>query len=378
MALALWLTAAWKAYQSIGRPDSRGIRLLALFCAFAGSTVTVWSSPDLVDSLLTPALGPSPSAFLRNILPIPGLYAALMFLFYSAARDDDSGMRFWRIQLPLAVWACMSVPLWYLTPPEHRADGLTDVANIGHVLFFGVTLLGLGYSFGPVGTPLVARLARQAPDRASGRGLYVAAGGFVVMFLVFIATRMVALLIAVTGNRPSAIFEHLSVVGQLSGLSIIIVGFGFPILRAKVIAGRLWARHLRLARRIRPLWDRLDELSQSYDLMRESQSTLFPLKVHHRFYRRVIECRDGLVLVGRIASTDGPPKTLEDEAGLVLSVLANHAVVKNPVKPGPPGLTLGAPTGANPTVEDDAEALAALAQKVGDRQRRAHVAYHVI
>ena len=62
---------------------------------------------------------------------------------------------------------------------------------------------------------------------------------------------------------------------------------------------RLWWRHLRAYHRLAPLWTLLNESFPEDALHRvPSKSDAFSLRgVHRRYYRRVIECRDGLVRI---------------------------------------------------------------------------------
>lgn len=366
VASVLWLVGLWNGFRSIKRPDRRGIRLLVLFYFSLAATVTVWSLPEQVDPLLLPVLGASPSAFIRNISAIPGLYAGMMFLHYFAGRDGTKSI-LWRVRVPFCTWALISLSTWWLTPPVHRGDALTDVSNVWHVVFFGVTLLGLGYSTTILGVPITLRLARQAPDPISARGFRIAAVGFGVCIPFFVGPRMLALLLALAGNPPGPLLEIISIAGQLCAVAFVATGFGLPIIRAKLVAVRLWLRHVYLTRKMAPLWHDLSALSEAYELLREDRTGVLPLKAHYRFYRRVIECRDGLLLAGRLVDPTPVPQSTREEALLLLSVINQGDPKDQLAEPGPPGWLFGAPAGR--TVEDDAEALAGLAREV-QRQRK--------
>ncbi|MGN5380970.1 MAB_1171c family putative transporter [Streptomyces lasalocidi] len=64
---------------------------------------------------------------------------------------------------------------------------------------------------------------------------------------------------------------------------------------------RIWRQHRRTYRRLRPLWQLLHEAFPEDALHREPvgkwREDLTVRGVHRRYYRRVIECRDGLVRV---------------------------------------------------------------------------------
>jgi len=80
---------------------------------------------------------------------------------------------------------------------------------------------------------------------------------------------------------------------------LVLIGFVLPGARVRWVAGRVWWRHLRDYHRLRPLWTMLHEAFPEDALSRAPASawrdTLSLRAVNRRFYRRVIECRDGLV-----------------------------------------------------------------------------------
>jgi hypothetical protein len=78
-----------------------------------------------------------------------------------------------------------------------------------------------------------------------------------------------------------------------------LAGVCYPGTAMRLSVARIWNRHRRVYRQLAPLWTTLHEAFPQDALTRVPaprwQDTLSPWSVHRRFYRRVIECRDGLV-----------------------------------------------------------------------------------
>jgi hypothetical protein len=139
-------------------------------------------------------------------------------------------------------------------------------------------------------------------------GLTVASAGLAVIGLgsALIAVSMVIRLArpdtAVTLQLPSSVVA----VGNL----VILAGFVVPGARVRGVAAKVWWRHLRDYHQLRPLWTILHEAFPEDALNRAPASAwrdmLSVRAVNRRFYRRVIECRDGLVRASGRLGADSP------------------------------------------------------------------------
>ncbi|MFI9400602.1 MAB_1171c family putative transporter [Nocardia sp. NPDC052316] len=87
----------------------------------------------------------------------------------------------------------------------------------------------------------------------------------------------------------------------LPGFGLFLIGITVPAAVTRVSAARIWWRHLRAYHTLTPLWAVLHAEFPEDALIRESARSRFDrfrvTGVHRRFYRRVIECRDGLVRI---------------------------------------------------------------------------------
>jgi hypothetical protein len=134
-------------------------------------------------------------------------------------------------------------------------------------------------------------------QRWLARGLTVASAGLALIGLgsTLIAVSMVIRL----ANPDTAIALELPTPVVMVANLLVLIGFVLPGARVRWVAGRVWWRHLRDYHRLRPLWTMLHEAFPEDALSRAPASawrdTLSLRAVNRRFYRRVIECRDGLV-----------------------------------------------------------------------------------
>jgi hypothetical protein len=143
------------------------------------------------------------------------------------------------------------------------------------------------------------RYARGAEPRLR-RGLGVASIGLIGISLAgatFVASNISRL--AGTPAPPPIVIA--SVFLLLLGIVLFVGGIAYPTVMTRLAALRVWLRHRRAYRQLRPLWIVLNERFPEDSLSRVSTSrwrdAVSVRSVHRRYYRRVIECRDGLVRI---------------------------------------------------------------------------------
>ena len=95
----------------------------------------------------------------------------------------------------------------------------------------------------------------------------------------------------------------------LPGSVIFMIGFGYPFTHMRLAAARIWWQHRRVYRQLAPLWTLLHQQFPEDALGRVPsgrwRDTLSVRAVHRRYYRRVIECRDGLLRVSPYLAVNG-------------------------------------------------------------------------
>jgi hypothetical protein len=175
-------------------------------------------------------------------------------------------------------------------------------------------------AFGFAATALWAvRFARTA-ERRLKYGLRVASVGLcgiVVADCLFIA----AVVIRWASGDPRApmIGGTVTTLGYwgaslflLPGIVLCLVGVTVPAAMTRVAALRVWWHHLRSYRQLRPLWMILNARFPEDEFQRVPGFG----SVHRRYYRRVIECRDGLVRISPYLDTDGDDLARDLKAAL--------------------------------------------------------------
>jgi hypothetical protein len=95
----------------------------------------------------------------------------------------------------------------------------------------------------------------------------------------------------------------------LPGIVLCLIGISYPAAMIRLGALRVWWHHLRAHHRLAPLWTELNSHFPEDRLSRVPVSrwrdTVSLRGVHRRYYRRVIECRDGLVRISPYIGQQG-------------------------------------------------------------------------
>jgi uncharacterized protein DUF6545 len=159
------------------------------------------------------------------------------------------------------------------------------------------------------------RYARGAEPRLR-RGLRIASLGLAAISLAgatFVASNISRW--AGTPAPPPVVFTSIFLL--LLGITLFVVGMAYPTVQTRLAALRVWRGHRRAYRRLRPLWTALNEQFPQDALSRVPASRLRDAltlrSVHRRYYRRVIECRDGLVRISPyLANLNTDPAELAD------------------------------------------------------------------
>ena len=217
------------------------------------------------------------------------------------------------------------------------------------------------------------RYARGAEPRLR-RGLRIASIGLAAISLAgatFVASNISRW--AGTPAPPPVVITSIFLL--LLGIVLFVVGMAYPTVRTRMAALRVWRRHRRAYRRLRPLWTVLNEQFPQDALSRVPASpwrdALTLRSVHRRYYRRVIECRDGLVRISPyLANLGADPAELADPerlASRLSGALRAHAAGETVP---PQAIPLALP--AEDSLEADVDRLVELSQAVERAARPGH------
>jgi hypothetical protein len=174
---------------------------------------------------------------------------------------------------------------------------------------------------------------------ALARGLRLASAGLALMVGGMFPLTAVLILHWARLPCPAA----LVIAGRslvICGILVFLAGICYPGAVMRLAAARMWARHRRVYYQLAPLWTELHRAFPQDALARVPCSpwrdAVSPWGMHRRYYRRVIECRDGLVRVSpRLADGDGRP--LGDRLVAALETLPTAAVAGEAVPIAIPG-----------------------------------------
>lgn len=289
---------AWKYYQVAQAPRDLPLRAvtLCLTCAAIAFPFGLSSVAERCDEVL----GVGFSKLAQNVLLLCTVYWLMCFYLYSAGNGRRERVRArWE-----AVWLTVSVALLVLSTvitadePGERTYEAVDMQVPGFALFYFV---GGGYLV----YALAAALRWTVPyARASYRplstGLWMVAGSMAGMVLAGSVRLVVVVIRWQGGSVPSALPGSASIVLSLV-IPLFVIGVSYPGLATRLVALRIWRQHRRVYRRLLPLWLLLHEAYPQDELSRVPtgrwRDRLLLRGVHRRYYRRVIECRDGLVRI---------------------------------------------------------------------------------
>jgi hypothetical protein len=308
LAAVLPCATVWKLYQLTKAPHDRPLR--AVTACLASAAIAY---PFGVSDVATPVdavIGTGVSKLIQNALLFVAGYWLMCFYLHSAA-DAEQGRRRarWEI-IPLVVSIAAITVAIFITPIGQRGaaydTGDMHVAGIALFYFFGGLYMAYALGMAFRWTVRYARLSH----RPLVTGLRIAAVGMAAM-VIGSGVRTIFVVIRAFGplkTSPLMISADLVVA---AGIPTFVIGVIYPTLSTRIAALGVWWQHRRLCRQLRPLWTMLHEAYPEDELSRVPAGRwrdLLRLRgVHRRYYRRVIECRDGLVRVSPYLADLGEP-----------------------------------------------------------------------
>lgn len=249
-------------------------------------------------------LDPMVCQLIQHALLQVGVYGLICFFIFSALDDARAKRQAWIQLAPLVL--CVSVMTWaVLAIPDDLRVAAARVPNSlggGPTGVLAITVfyaLGNGYLlYGFAAMFVWARRYARGADPRLRRGLLITSTGLGLLVpadAIFVASNVSRYF----GAPLPRWLLTTAVWFLLPGVLLIVIGVTYPIVAMRFAAMRLWLRHLRAYHRLSPLWTLLNQSFPEDALHRvPSKRDSFSLRgVHRRYYRRVIECRDGLVRI---------------------------------------------------------------------------------
>ncbi|GGX12833.1 hypothetical protein GCM10010297_37850 [Streptomyces malachitofuscus] len=295
----LAVASAWKLRQLARSPSDRSLLavVLCLLCTAGSFSVGLHEVTRAVDALL----GRSASLLLTTVLLLDTAYWLMIFVLH-ADRPESPPRRRVRFESALLA-AVVLVLLWCVaaTPAHLRPGGYqdADVRITSVAVFFGVSRLYLAYVFGTT-LCLLWNHVRSSRERLLSAGLRLTA--LSLAFMTATATlRGLSTLARWSGVPfPRPMEEGASLLLAV-GTPLLALGVSVPGVAARLLAVRAWRHRRRRHRELFPLWSLLHKAFPDSSLGRSPgplwRESLTLRSTNRRYYRRVVECRDGLVRV---------------------------------------------------------------------------------
>jgi hypothetical protein len=307
--VATYLVLALLLYLLVRAPRNLALRAVTVMLVCWGFSYALGNIASSGRTVL--GLEPIMARLIQHLLLVVAAYSLLAFYLFAALDKEEGRRRALREAVPLgAAGVIMTVATAFI--PEHlrtAAAGL-ESAKAGPVgepsvaLLYVTLNLYMLYAFART-LVWTRRYARGAEPRLR-RGLAIASAGLVGIVLA-LAEFVTANLMRWAG---SAMPRPLLLVGMtliLVGIVVFLIGVAYPAVFMRLAALRIWKQHRAAYHRLAPLWTVLHQEFPEDALSRVPASpwrdALRLRGVHRRYYRRVIECRDGLV---RISPYLGP------------------------------------------------------------------------
>lgn len=367
IVVALWTGVLNKVVQLWRAPEDLPLRALAACVVSATLTFTVNLPP--LRPLLDQA-GPGVRSLVVNFGTMAAAYFLLAFFTYSMR--GRAARRTVRLQaIPLGAGILVALGAWALAPPAVRADPAeTANGDNPHATVFVVAVLGsMAYAHSQSLRWAVAYV-RTAGTARLRRGLIIVSVA-VAAFLVADATRSVLALLQATTEPAAGVVRGFTLVyltGVGAGALAFVVGVSYAAVVGMLVSLPLWRAHRRYYRQLEPLWTAIHQAFPQLTLDRVPDTSwrgrLGWDSAHYRFYRRVVEIRDGLVLLGPYYDTSAADDAGRDEAhwaGLIRDALRERET-ESPIVDADPVLLPG-----GDDVESDARLLAGISRELAAR-----------
>jgi hypothetical protein len=339
---ALWIAVLNKVIQVWRAPEDLPLRALAACVVSATLTFTVNLPP--LRPLLDQA-GDGVRSLAINLGTMAAAYFLLVFFTYSLRGPTAQASVRWQA-LPLVTAALIAVTAWALAPPAVRADP-ADTANgtHPHATVFVVAVLGYMAFAHSQSLRWSVAYVRVAGTPRLRRGLIVVCVA-VAAFLIADATKSLLAVTQAVSDPPDGVVRAanlLYLTGVAVGALAFVIGVSYAAVSGMLITIPIRRAHRRLYRDLAPLWTALHEAFPQLALARIPEtswrSRLGAGNIHYRFYRRVVEIRDGLV---QLAPYYSIPPHAETPTAEALPVPFGNAATPSAARSADPDVAGGA------------------------------------
>lgn len=312
VAMVLFATAlAWRIYQTYRAPRvlPNWAITITIVCV-AGSFL---AQQKVISGWLDGLTGRGTGRLVNNVLLAIGV-CALLIVFLGSALGPRRPRRVLFELVPLAGAIALMLVAMAITPPEAR--GLALSPKLVHVSGVALFYLGAGLYliYGLCACAWwIFRYIRSA-DRHLRTGLKLSAAGLICLAAGSVF-RALYIVIAWAFGPSIPLLLTVAVPLVLLGIVLFLAGITYPGVRARFAALRRRRQHRSHHERLTPLWTVLAEVYPNIVLRTTPHGPWErwrPRTIHRRYYRRVIEIRDGLVQLSPYLETDLTALAVDD------------------------------------------------------------------
>ena len=295
----LVLVLAWFLYRVARSPRNPALWAVVACIAFQllGATTAISYIRTLFGGL--PMSGTL--KLLMNMAPNTSRYGLILFFLISTG----GSRRRVKVESAALVAVCTAMTAAVLILPS---DMRNKAYASGGGLPSDMTIPGVGPFYVVGGGYIVyatlqtARWALCYADESSRRARWGLRGAAVGLgcYATAASVRTIVTIVRWSGH-PGFGGDLVTMINHLVplGTFMFLIGVCYVGLAARVTTLRVWIRHWRMYRELWPLWEQLHVVFPGDQLdhtpTRQWFGQLLPLRVTHRYWRRVIEIRDGLL-----------------------------------------------------------------------------------
>ncbi|HEY0453538.1 MAB_1171c family putative transporter [Actinophytocola sp.] len=295
---------AWMLYLVARSPGD--VRRWAVAGLLAGWSIAYPFGIAATSGSVFLGVDPMNARYIQHALLLVAAYSLVCFFQFSALEARLARARAAREAIGLAAALVIMTVADIAIPSDLRVAAATVTSTPGEgpvgvdsiAAFYVAANSYLLYAFAAA-CVWTLRYARGAEPRLR-RGLRVASVGLAAISLAG-ATFVYSNISRWAGSPAAPPIVITSIFLLLVGIVLFVAGMVYPTVVTRLAALRIWLRHRRAYRQLRPLWTMLNERFPQDALSRVPVSpwrdALSLRSVHRRYYRRVIECRDGLVRI---------------------------------------------------------------------------------
>lgn len=336
--LLMWLASAgaavWKGTQLIRVPTDRGLRVITMCVVLVFLALSAQLAATL-PGLAQQFPAQSPKLIQNTLLTL--FFALLLVLLHSVSSRETAVRRGYR-EIAFAV-ASSALLTWSFAVTSLEFRGVSYEEALASTSSGAITFYAIGNAYMAYATARGSVLAWSAAARTLSRariGLRVAAMGLIICCMGTHVPRVLATVGHLLGNVtvvPGTTAWTTPILAV--GISTFFLGIGYPGARSAAIKVRLWLLARHRYRQLRPLWSALHTAFPDIALFPRVSPLREALQLggmRLRYYRRYVECRDGLIRLSRYADPSATTAELSpaEQAAQVTTALDRYATGTTP------------------------------------------------